>query len=101
MAKAQHTPGAWRWFNYPDGRKLLSGANRAVIHCPDSPMHVEPADAALLAAAPNLKLAIESAPILSKYHGQRGFEVERFIEDYAAWGAACARVVASAEVQEP
>jgi hypothetical protein len=29
--------------------------------------------------------AVADAPILSKYHGQRGFEVERFIADYEAW----------------
>jgi hypothetical protein len=49
-----HTPGPWKWFNYPDGRKLLSGQNRAVIHCPDARMSVEPADQALLSAAPDL-----------------------------------------------
>lgn len=29
--------------------------------------------------------ALEDPPILSKYHGMRGFEVERFIADYDAW----------------
>lgn len=28
---------------------------------------------------------LESAPILSQYHGQRGFEAERFIDDFQAW----------------
>lgn len=51
---APHTPGPWTWFNYPDGRKLLSAQNRAVVHCPDAPMSVEPADQALIAAAPEL-----------------------------------------------
>lgn len=30
--------------------------------------------------------ALEAAPILSKYHGHQGFEVERFIKDYDTWG---------------
>lgn len=29
--------------------------------------------------------AWDNAPILSKYHGQRGFETERFISDYREW----------------
>lgn len=32
-----------------------------------------------------LEQALRSAPILSKYHGHRGFETERFILDYEAW----------------
>lgn len=31
---------------------------------------------------------LNEAPILSKYHGQRGFEVDRFIADYDEWRAA-------------
>jgi hypothetical protein len=54
-----HTPGPWRWFDYPDGRKLLSGQNRAVIHCPDAPMTCGPADARLIAAAPELLAALK------------------------------------------
>lgn len=30
---------------------------------------------------------LDSAPVLSKYHGQNGFEAERFIADYTAWRA--------------
>lgn len=29
----------------------------------------------------------QGAPVISKYHGTRGFELERFIHDYAAWRA--------------
>jgi hypothetical protein len=29
--------------------------------------------------------ALTAAPILSKYHGRGGFDVERFITDYQAW----------------
>lgn len=32
-----------------------------------------------------LKARLGNAPVLSKYHGQRGFELERFIADYSAW----------------
>lgn len=56
-----HTPGPWRWFNYPDGRKLLAGSPAAVIHCPDAPMTVESADANLIAAAPELLEACKDA----------------------------------------
>lgn len=49
-----YTPGPWKWFDYPDGRKLLSAEERAVIHCPDAPITIEPADALLIAAAPDL-----------------------------------------------
>jgi hypothetical protein len=48
------TPGEWKWFDYPDGRKLLAGETRAVIHCPDAPMSCDTADAAFIAAAPRL-----------------------------------------------
>lgn len=34
---------------------------------------------------PSAKELFDDAPILSKYHGQRGFEDERFIADYYAW----------------
>ncbi len=55
MAQEQkHTPGPWRWFNYPDGRKLLVADNRAVIHCPDAPIKITEEDMTLLAAAPEL-----------------------------------------------
>ena len=50
----KHTPGPWKWYNYPDGRKLLSGFTCAVIHCPISDMSVTDADQALIAAAPKL-----------------------------------------------
>ena len=50
-------------------------------------------DAALIVRAVNchddLLSACEGAPTLSRYHGQRGFEVERFIVDYEAWCATC------------
>lgn len=53
-ATARHTPGPWKWFDYPDGRKLLVAPACAVIHCPDAPMEVAPPDAHLIAAAPEL-----------------------------------------------
>ncbi len=52
-----HTPGEWRWMDYPDGRKLLMAPLRAVIHCPDAPIGIEPADQLLIAAAPDLLAA--------------------------------------------
>lgn len=32
-----------------------------------------------------LEALVRVSPNLAKYHGQRGFEVERFIVDYTAW----------------
>ena len=54
------TPGPWAWLNYPDGRKLLLTANRAVIHCPDAPIEIEEADQVLIAAAPHLFAALKA-----------------------------------------
>jgi hypothetical protein len=63
------TAGDWRWFNYPDGRKLLAGLDRAVIHCPDAPMTVGPEDQALIAAAPDLLAAAVEAENWLDNHG--------------------------------
>lgn len=50
----RHTPGPWKWFDYPDGRKLLAAPSQAVIHCPDAAMTVDEADQVLIASAPDL-----------------------------------------------
>lgn len=59
--REQPTPGPWRWFDYPDGRKLLCAKNGAVVHCPDAPMSVTYADSVLIAAAPDLLDALRQA----------------------------------------
>ncbi len=41
----------------------------------------------------SLRDALLDAPILSKYHGQGGFEQERFIADYEAWASRRASLV--------
>jgi len=51
------TPGPWKWFNYPDGRKLLCARDRAVIHCADAAMTVDAEDQAAIAAVPDLLAA--------------------------------------------
>jgi hypothetical protein len=33
------------------------------------------------------------APVLSKYHGMQGFEVERFIVDYELWKKKCRAII--------
>jgi hypothetical protein len=53
------TRGPWKWFDYPDGRKLLAGVDQAVIHCPDAPMTCDPADASLIAASPDMYAALK------------------------------------------
>jgi hypothetical protein len=54
-----HTPGPWKWLDYPDGRKLLVARDKAVIHCPDAPMTCDPSDQAVIAAAPELLAALK------------------------------------------
>lgn len=58
---SKYTPGPWKWLDYPDGRKLLTGTNNAVIHCPGGPMNVSIKDMAVIAAAPDLLEACEQA----------------------------------------
>lgn len=60
------TPGPWKWFDYPDGRKLLSGPDRAVIHCPDAPMTIDAEDQSVIAAAPEILAALR---LLVKNYG--------------------------------
>ena len=57
---------------------------------------VSDADMALIASAPDLYEIAAEAPVLSKYHGQHGFEVERFIADYETWMARRRAVMARA-----
>jgi hypothetical protein len=53
------TPGPWRWFDYPDGRKLLCAESQAVIHCPDAPIGIDDGDHAYIAAFhPGVTLAL-------------------------------------------
>lgn len=54
-----HTPGPWKWLDYPDGRKLLTAPSRAVIHCPDAPIGIELSDQHILAASPDLLEALK------------------------------------------
>ncbi len=57
----EHTQGPWKWLDYPDGRKLLVAPSRAVIHCSDAPIGIEPADQNIIAAAPTLLKAVRLA----------------------------------------
>lgn len=41
------------------------------------------------AEAERMREALTTAPILSKYHGPRGFEREEFITEYRAWRERC------------
>ena len=53
------TEGDWQWINYPDGRKLLTGQDNAVIHCPDGPMTIGAIDQKLIEAVPQMLALIE------------------------------------------
>ena len=39
----------------------------------------------LAARVAELEAMLNEPPILSKYHGMRGFEEDRFIDDYGEW----------------
>lgn len=39
--------------------------------------------------------ALARAPILSKFHGERGFELENFVEAYAGWKVEARAALAS------
>ncbi len=77
----KHTPGPWDWLNYPDGRKLLVGPNRGVIHCPDAPITILPEDQSLIAAAPDLLEACRGLLMCSLPHDISG---QRYIDDARA-----------------
>lgn len=47
-----------------------------------------------------LREALEAAPALSMYHGDGGFDRERFIADYEAWSARKRKALAASK-QEP
>lgn len=55
------------------------------------------ANLSLIAAAPDLYTVLGAAPIVSQYHGVRGFETERFIADYQAWTEKRRAALAKAE----
>ena len=92
--RTKWTPGPWRHVSTLggwDGVKEDAGPSNICLLSFNNP-----ANADLIAAAPELYEAVASAPILSKYHGQRGFDVERFIEDYEAWRVTCRAALAKA-----
>lgn len=86
--REEFTPGPWIARPDPgghDGEWLILA--RAGDDFRGVAFGLEERDALLGAAAPCLHSVADSAPILSKYHGERGFELERFIADYEAWNA--------------
>jgi len=65
------------------------------------PIEETVANARLIAAAPDLAEALGDAPVLSKYHGLHGFEVERFIADYESWRTRARAALAKARGETP
>lgn len=59
--------------------------------------HDTPALAIPTAKVEKVRKALSGAPIISKYHGQRGFDVERFIADYSDWGRTAREALALLE----
>jgi hypothetical protein len=48
-----------------------------------------------------LERLLNAAPTLSKYHGQSGFEIERFIADYEVWRTKCRTVLSQGGTMTP
>lgn len=102
-AEPKHTPGPWyvhrslsAWnericiYTRPDeddasvvGDSPVAVAYNGARHW-DTKYPVD-ANAALIAAAPDMAGVLDEAPVPSKYHGANGFEVDRFLADYEAW----------------
>ena len=105
MTQTPHTPGPWL-IREPDNGiydtddDIANVVARGPYGLITIAEEVDVADARLIAAAPDLLEAVETAPVLSKYHGQNGFEVERFIADYEAWDAKRRAAIARAAGQE-
>lgn len=110
---AKHTPGPWRLVETDEGHEIHFGSritspghfraqHRPVEYehslFPDESQYAEAAaNARLIAAAPDLLRELEAAPIPSQYHGERGFEVERFLADYERWMASRRAAIAKAK----
>lgn len=97
MSDIKHTPGPWHLVksqrangkDYSSLEWLICGAAGAPVITRRGiakPTKLDgAANARLITASPDLYRVATTAPILSKYHGMRGFEVMRFIADYEAW----------------
>ena len=66
---------------------IISNANGRVAYMTALARDHNPSLGAKLAAGPEAcrLLSADEATIMSKYHGQAGFDSERFILDYEAW----------------
>jgi len=104
MSKPSFTPGPWEnegEDHFADMPFIRIGKGRPI--CDVIPpidlvdMDEESrANARLIAAAPELYDVAESAPVISKYHGSRGFDVEGFIVEYEEWMARRRAIMAKA-----
>lgn len=89
---SKHTPGPWSAEIQSYAIQVWTKRDNRddedlVVELDSHPESLEGAfaNALLIAAAPELLETVQSTPIISKYHGTKGFEVERFITDYEAW----------------
>jgi hypothetical protein len=90
MTEPKWTPGPWD-FEWVSAKAsggghlyIIDSAGRKIAAIWGKAEEKEFA-ARLIAAAPELAAVADEAPILSKYHGTHGFDVEGFIADYEAW----------------
>lgn len=65
--------------------RLASFIERRGFFPTDQPHQRAAAVRAALAAIRAQTKVLEAAPVLSKYHGANGFEVEQFVADYERW----------------
>ena len=79
---------------YDPKTRWITDARGALIAQVDETAARDPELGPKLAAGPEAIQLLDQALIMSKYHGQQGFEVERFVEDYEAWRKECRALLA-------
>lgn len=68
------TGGPWNWLCYPDGRKLLAAPEKAVIHCPFSPMEVSEGDRVAIESVPEYRQALRAVADALQANGHYRFD---------------------------
>ncbi|MCK9513781.1 MAG: hypothetical protein M0R28_21500 [Pigmentiphaga sp.] len=111
MSGAKHTRGPWAFERLDDAAWVTPPDRDEAVICDLVPRGTadgstplisdeDEANGYLIAGAPKLLASLLDAPILSKYHGHNGFELERFIVDYERWLADCRDTIAQAQGEQ-